>query len=59
MDQARLLFFGMLCLTNGIQLGAAGYVFSIMILPRHVKPFTVEPVDEVAQPAEYATDARA
>ena len=57
LDQTNLLFFAMLCMINGIQLGAAGYVFSIMILPRHVKPFTVEPVDEIAQPAEYATDA--
>ena len=57
LDQTNLLFFAMLCMINGIQLGAAGYVFSILILPRHVKPFTVETVDEVAQPAEYGTDA--
>lgn len=36
LDEARPLFFALLCLVNGIQLGAAGYLFSIMALPRHL-----------------------
>jgi glycosyltransferase involved in cell wall biosynthesis len=39
LDEARLLFLGMLCVTNGIQAAAAGYLFSIMALPRHPEPF--------------------
>ncbi len=35
LDMARPLFFALLCLVNGIQLAAAGYLFSIMALPRH------------------------
>jgi hypothetical protein len=34
LDEARSLFFALLCLVNGIQFGAAGYLFSIMALPR-------------------------
>jgi hypothetical protein len=34
LNEARPLFFALLCLVNGIQLGAAGYLFSIMALPR-------------------------
>ena len=39
LNEMRRLFLGMLCLINGIQLGAAGYLFSIMALPRHTEPF--------------------
>ena len=42
LNEARLLFFGMLCLINGTQLGAAGYLFSIMVLPRHIGPLPHE-----------------
>lgn len=42
LDEVRILFFAMLCLVNGTQLGAAGYLFSIMVLPRHVGQFTTE-----------------
>jgi len=38
LEQARVLFLGMICLTNAVQVAAAGYLFSIMILPRHVEP---------------------
>lgn len=43
LDEARLLFFGMLCLINGCQIAAAGYLFSIMALPRHVAPLAPPP----------------
>lgn len=43
MDEAKILFFGMLCLINGTQVWATGYVLSILALPRHVGRF---PVDE-------------
>ena len=36
LDMARPLFFSSLCLINGVQLGAAAYLFSIMALPRHI-----------------------
>lgn len=36
LDMARPLFFAALCLINGIQIGAASYLFSIMALPRHL-----------------------
>jgi glycosyltransferase involved in cell wall biosynthesis len=36
LNQARPLFFALLCLVNGVQFGAAGYLFSIMALPRHL-----------------------
>ena len=39
LNEARPLFFAMLCLLNGIQLGAASYLFSIMALPRHLDHF--------------------
>lgn len=42
MDQAKILFFGMLCLINGTQVWAAGYVLSILALPRHLGRFPVE-----------------
>lgn len=42
LNQARLLFFGMLCFVNGTQVGAAGYLLSIMALPRHLGPYPEE-----------------
>jgi len=36
LDASRPLFFGIICLVNGVQLAAASYIFSIMALPRHV-----------------------
>ena len=42
LDEARLLFFAMLCLVNAVQIGAAGYLFSIMVLPRHIGPFATD-----------------
>ncbi|MEI6970012.1 MAG: glycosyltransferase family 2 protein [bacterium] len=36
LDQARVLFLAIVCLMNGTQMAAAGYLFSIMALPRHV-----------------------
>lgn len=42
LNEMRLLFLAMLCLVNGTQLAAAGYLFSIMVLPRHVEPFTAD-----------------
>lgn len=36
LNQQRLLFFAVLCLVNGVQLGAASFLFSIMALPRHL-----------------------
>ena len=40
LNEARVLFLAMLCLLNGTQAAAAGYLFSIMALPRHISPFT-------------------
>ncbi len=36
LNEARALFFGLLCLVNGVQVGSASYLFSIMALPRHL-----------------------
>ncbi len=36
LNQQRLLFFAVLCLVNGVQIGAASFLFSIMALPRHL-----------------------
>jgi len=46
LDQSRMLFFAVLCLVNGIQLVAAGYLFSILALPTHLvpNPTRAEPV---------------
>jgi hypothetical protein len=35
LNQARPLFFALLCLVNGVQAACAAYLFSIMALPRH------------------------
>ncbi len=36
LNQQRLLFFALICLVNGVQIGAASFLFSIMALPRHI-----------------------
>jgi glycosyltransferase involved in cell wall biosynthesis len=36
LNRARVLFFALLLLVNGNQLGLASYLFSIMALPRHL-----------------------
>ncbi|MBI3986986.1 MAG: glycosyltransferase [Lentisphaerae bacterium] len=36
LDEQRFLFFALLCLVNGVQIGAASFLFSIMALPRHI-----------------------
>lgn len=36
LNQQRLLFLAVLCLVNGVQVGAASFLFSIMALPRHI-----------------------
>lgn len=45
LDQARPLFFALLCLVNGVQFGAAGYLFSIMALPRHLDEIPPQALD--------------
>ena len=45
LNEARPLFFALLCLVNGVQLGAAGYLFSIMALPRHLDEVKPEVAD--------------
>jgi len=36
LNQQRLLFFALICLVNGVQIGTASFLFSIMALPRHI-----------------------
>jgi len=36
LDQAKPLFFAVLCLVSGVQIAAASYLFSIMALPRQI-----------------------
>jgi glycosyltransferase involved in cell wall biosynthesis len=43
-DEAKVLFLGMLLLINGTQIWAAGYLFSIIALPRHIGPFEIEDI---------------
>jgi glycosyltransferase involved in cell wall biosynthesis len=38
LDEARPLFFALLCVVNGVQLGAAAYLFSILALPHQAPP---------------------
>ena len=45
LSRARVLFFALLLLVNGIQLGLASYLFSIMALPRHIDALTPEVED--------------
>jgi len=40
LNQQRLLFLGLLFLVNGVQVGAASFLFSIMALPRHLDQLT-------------------
>jgi glycosyltransferase involved in cell wall biosynthesis len=42
LSRARVLFFALLLLVNGIQMGLASYLFSIMALPRHIDALTPE-----------------
>jgi hypothetical protein len=35
LNKPRLLFLAIICLVNGVQIGAASFLFSIMALPRH------------------------
>ncbi len=42
LDQPRLLFLGVIYLINGVQIGAASFLFSIMALPRHIDHFSPE-----------------
>lgn len=35
LNQSQLMFFAVICLLNGVQLGSASFLFSIMALPRH------------------------
>jgi glycosyltransferase involved in cell wall biosynthesis len=36
LNRARMLFFALVLLVDGVQLGLASYLFSIMALPRHI-----------------------
>lgn len=36
LNEQRLLFFGVICLVNGVQLATTFYLLSIMALPRHL-----------------------
>jgi len=54
LDEKRLLFVGMLCLANGMQAAASGYLFSIMALPRHVEPFTASAPPPSPEPPPHA-----
>ncbi len=42
LNRARMLFFALLLLVDGVQLGLASYIFSIMALPRHIDALTAE-----------------
>ena len=42
LNRARMLFFALLLLVDGVQLGLASYLFSIMALPRHIDALTAE-----------------
>jgi len=44
LNMARPLFFSVVCMTNGVQLGACSYLFSIMALPRRMDE--MDPEDE-------------
>lgn len=36
LDKPLVLFFALVCLVHGVQIGAASFLFSIMALPRHI-----------------------
>jgi hypothetical protein len=42
LNRARILFFALLLLVDGVQLGLSSYLFSIMALPRHIDTLTAE-----------------
>jgi glycosyltransferase involved in cell wall biosynthesis len=42
LSRVRLLAFAVLLLVDGVQLGLASYLFSIMALPRHIDALTAE-----------------
>jgi hypothetical protein len=45
LNRARMLFFALLLLVDGVQLGLASYLFSIMALPRHIDVLATEAED--------------
>lgn len=45
LDAAKPLFFGTMCMLNGIQVALASYLFSIMALPRHIDQLPVQSMD--------------
>ncbi len=45
LNQQRMLFFALICLVNGVQLGSASFLFSIMALPRHIDQMPPESQD--------------
>ena len=45
LNRARLLFFALILLLDGLQLGLASYLFSIMALPRHIDVLAAEAED--------------
>lgn len=45
LNRARTLFFALLLLLDGVQLGLASYLFSIMALPRHIDVLAAEEED--------------
>jgi len=45
LNRARMLFFALLLLVDGVQLGLASYLFSIMALPRHIDTLAAEAED--------------
>jgi len=42
LNRARVLFFALLLVLDGVQFGLASYLFSIMALPRHIDALTSE-----------------
>lgn len=45
LNQQRLLFLALICLVNGVQIGAASFLFSVMALPRHIDQLPPEAED--------------
>lgn len=45
LNRARMLFFALILLVDGVQFGLSSYLFSIMALPRHIDTFTSETGD--------------
>jgi hypothetical protein len=42
LNRARVLFFSLLLIIDGVQVGLASYLFSIMALPRHIDTLSPE-----------------